>query len=187
MKATQILKIPVGLREHFFPNLSGTALSVAIIPSTRFEDFCRSALEPELPIHLKNPEQTPPKQIDYRHKLRKYASSIMQYEYRPSSESEETFKKAMPVFELLAKEQGFQLPDDIMHPEKQFYSFSAPLHLVLGSDIPRHSELAKIGSLYIAQMPINDLPSGMQELFPAPMDIIKCGKGDIYGSSVWIG
>lgn len=42
-------------------------------------------------------------------------------------------------------------------------------------------------SLYLAQCPLGDLPSELQKDLPIPPLISRIGKGDIYGSSLWMG
>ena len=49
-----------------------------------------------------------------------------------------------------------------------------------GSDIP-------LTQLYIAQSPIGDLPERLQADLPTPDLVRLAGKGDIYGSSIWLG
>ncbi|KAF2661352.1 Clavaminate synthase-like protein [Lophiostoma macrostomum CBS 122681] len=43
------------------------------------------------------------------------------------------------------------------------------------------------GSLYLAQCPLEDLPAEMRADVPQPDMIKQLGRGDIYGSSLWMG
>ena len=48
----------------------------------------------------------------------------------------------------------------------------------------------KIGSMsrfYLAQCPIDSLDPGLRADLPTPSYILKAGRGDIYGSSIWLG
>ncbi|KAL3600575.1 hypothetical protein FPOAC2_04818 [Fusarium poae] len=73
---------------------------------------------------------------------------------------------------------------------QDFFQLHAPLHLVTEvlkfNDIVRKKELQGI-SLYIAQCSIADLPQALQEDIPTPEIVLHAGKGDIYGSSIWLG
>lgn len=42
-------------------------------------------------------------------------------------------------------------------------------------------------SIYLAQMPINDLPRDLQNDLPTPGIVRKAGRGDVYDSSIWLG
>lgn len=91
------------------------------------------------------------------------------------------------------------LNSDIRGPaqERRFARFNAPL-LVLtlalhvnnvaeSNPNDRPSWQRPLGNLYIAQAPINDLPQELQNDLPVG-DIVKSsGRGDIYGSSIWLG
>ncbi|KAF5982274.1 hypothetical protein FCOIX_3800 [Fusarium coicis] len=73
---------------------------------------------------------------------------------------------------------------------RDFYRFTAPLRLfnkiyhfnkvLLSMKLPRIS-------LYIAQCPIEDLPKDLQDDLPTPKILKFVGKGDIYGTSIWLG
>ncbi|CAK3892754.1 Hypothetical predicted protein [Lecanosticta acicola] len=41
--------------------------------------------------------------------------------------------------------------------------------------------------VYLAQAPIADLPRALAQDVPTPELVLKAGKGDIYGSSIWLG
>lgn len=188
-KAAQILKPPIS-HYHFVPVASRTALPIPVIPlhNGNIQEFREQAFNPQVPVHLKNsntPEQDLQLEHDIHHNLRKHDASIMQYEYRSSNRPPDQRAKEISFLTSQSRKRGFQLPHDIEDPRKEFHRFNAPLRLMYGS-LERQSK-SRIRSLYIAQMPIEELPLGMKELFPAPMDIISCGKGDIYGSSIWIG
>ncbi|KAF4452395.1 hypothetical protein F53441_4741 [Fusarium austroafricanum] len=74
--------------------------------------------------------------------------------------------------------------------DQDFFRFDAPLclftkvlkfnHVLEGRGLPRIS-------LYIAQCSITDLPPALQEDIPTPEIVKHVGKGDIYGSSIWLG
>ncbi|KAF1956114.1 Clavaminate synthase-like protein, partial [Byssothecium circinans] len=64
-----------------------------------------------------------------------------------------------------------------------FERFEAPLSLLLSHMISSDTSLA----LYLAQCSLNDLPSQVQTDIPTPALINRLGRGDIYGSSLWMG
>lgn len=64
----------------------------------------------------------------------------------------------------------------------QFDSFPAPLALFLDNLSQANPE-----QFYIAQQPIDLLPQRLREDLPTPSIISQVGRGDIYGSSIWIG
>ena len=73
--------------------------------------------------------------------------------------------------------------------ETRFLQFDAPLGLMIAAfqfneNLPAESRLKQ---LYIAQAPLNTLPTELQEDVPAPKLVREAGKGDVYDSSVWIG
>lgn len=41
--------------------------------------------------------------------------------------------------------------------------------------------------MYLAQAPLSDLPKALQYHLPTPAHVLQAGKGDIYGTSVWLG
>lgn len=118
-------------------------------------------------------------------KLKKYESAVMQYEYRSGGKPAEQRTKEISFLTSRSRELEFQLPHDIDDSQKEFHRFYAPLQLLFENMDGESGD--PIQSLYIAQMRIEELPPEMREMFPPPMDIIECGKGDIYGSSIWIG
>ncbi|KAF2746490.1 Clavaminate synthase-like protein, partial [Sporormia fimetaria CBS 119925] len=65
-----------------------------------------------------------------------------------------------------------------------FERFEAPLSVLLShiTDPPDPSI-----RLYLAQCPLEDLPADLRADVPMPDLLRQLGKGDIYGSSVWIG
>ncbi|GKT99895.1 hypothetical protein FLAG1_01843 [Fusarium langsethiae] len=73
---------------------------------------------------------------------------------------------------------------------QDFFQLNAPLHLFTEvlefNDIVRKKGSQGI-SLYIAQCSIADLPQALQEDIPTPEIVVHAGKGDIYGSSIWLG
>ncbi|KAF2833238.1 hypothetical protein CC86DRAFT_461652 [Ophiobolus disseminans] len=62
--------------------------------------------------------------------------------------------------------------------------FDAPLSLLMAHMAKRDAHGSR---LYLAQHSIADLPAAMQEDLPTPSILKDLGKGDMYGSSVWMG
>lgn len=46
---------------------------------------------------------------------------------------------------------------------------------------------APTARVYLAQVPIPDLPQGMRDDVPTPTLVLEAGKGDVYESSIWLG
>ncbi|KAL6917824.1 hypothetical protein FSST1_009319 [Fusarium sambucinum] len=73
---------------------------------------------------------------------------------------------------------------------QDFFQLHAPLRLLTEvlefNDVDRKKGRQGI-SLYIAQCSIADLPQALQEGIPTPEIVLHAGKGDIYGSSIWLG
>lgn len=69
-----------------------------------------------------------------------------------------------------------------------FLRFPAPLAL-LDAAIKFNLERPDAGvqKLYVAQAPLNDLPQELQSDLPVPKIVKYAGKGDTYGSSIWLG
>ena len=71
----------------------------------------------------------------------------------------------------------------------------APLHLLLTADEFNATVCANIATtttpcltgLYVAQTPIENLTPALQRNVPVPELVRSAGRGDVYGSSVWLG
>ncbi|KAF5670600.1 lysine-specific demethylase 8 [Fusarium heterosporum] len=74
--------------------------------------------------------------------------------------------------------------------DNEFFRLHAPLRLFIKilefNEVLQMRNLPRI-SIYIAQSSITDLPSALQEDIPTPELVKQAGKGDIYGSSIWLG
>lgn len=71
--------------------------------------------------------------------------------------------------------------------EPRFSSFNAPLQLLLKASEFNRLHGKKIKQLYIAQAQLPDLPPELQDDLPIPHIVTEAGKGDVYGSSIWLG
>jgi hypothetical protein len=67
-----------------------------------------------------------------------------------------------------------------------FERFEGPFSLLLAHIVDK-KDLSN--RLYLAQHSLDDLPKGLRDDLPTPMDFLKSlgGAGDIYGSSLWMG
>ncbi|KAF2739976.1 Clavaminate synthase-like protein [Polyplosphaeria fusca] len=65
-----------------------------------------------------------------------------------------------------------------------FELLNAPLALLLSHMTSAESSDMR---LYLAQCPLDDLPKDLQADLPTPNFISRVGKGDVYGSSLWMG
>lgn len=71
-----------------------------------------------------------------------------------------------------------------------FQQFEAPLEMMIRAskyNKTRTNPLECIKELYIAQSDIRDLPPALMEDLPTPDFVRQAGRGDIYGSSIWLG
>ncbi|KAF2018998.1 Clavaminate synthase-like protein [Aaosphaeria arxii CBS 175.79] len=69
----------------------------------------------------------------------------------------------------------------------KFERFEGPLGLLL-HDLRRIEDAdAQDMRLYLAQCPLEDLPSDLRADLPTPGFVSRIGNGDIYGSSLWMG
>lgn len=68
-----------------------------------------------------------------------------------------------------------------------FFVFEAPLLLILRASQFNAESANKLTQLYIAQSQIHELPSQLQDDLKTPRLVQETGKGDVYGSSIWIG
>ena len=73
--------------------------------------------------------------------------------------------------------------------ETYLFRFEAPLRLLTAGLRYNTSVGAsqRVGQLYIAQAPLNDLPTSMQRDVPVPELVQQAGRGDVYNSSIWLG
>ena len=71
-------------------------------------------------------------------------------------------------------------------PETKLLRFSAPLALLFAA-LDHIQAGGRFRGLYIAQSPLGSLPLPLQQDVPTPDLVQHAGKGDIYGTSVWMG
>ncbi|KAI1291430.1 hypothetical protein F5Y03DRAFT_33858 [Xylaria venustula] len=74
------------------------------------------------------------------------------------------------------------------HPH--FIQFVAPLSFILNAskyNTTQTEPSQRIKELYVAQSDIRSLPPALAEDVPIPEIVSNVGKGDIYGSSIWLG
>ncbi|KAF2120971.1 hypothetical protein BDV96DRAFT_641610 [Lophiotrema nucula] len=83
----------------------------------------------------------------------------------------------------LRRYESTTVPLELARPQS-FERFEAPLALLL-AHMPSSDYLDF--RLYLAQCPLSDLPPEMQADLPTPDIVREIGKGDIYGSSLWMG
>ncbi|KAK0704101.1 hypothetical protein B0T21DRAFT_377941 [Apiosordaria backusii] len=71
----------------------------------------------------------------------------------------------------------------------RFLLFEAPISLMSAALRYNATKVSfqRVTQLYIAQAPISDLPKALQEDLATPDIVLKAGKGDVYGSSIWLG
>ncbi|KAF2094831.1 JmjC domain protein [Rhizodiscina lignyota] len=72
----------------------------------------------------------------------------------------------------------------------EFTRLTAPLLMFLHGSAAKSLGLnaqASNSRLYIAQCPLSDLPSELQEDLPTPEVVKEAGRGDVYDSSIWLG
>jgi hypothetical protein len=110
---------------------------------------------------------------------------------------------------MTSSELADQMLAGILHPmveesgpEKHFLQLHAPLRLLAktllfnemhllqqqqpGGGHAERSALPPV-ELYIAQSSLNDLPPVLQDDLPTPDLVLRAAKGDVYGSSIWLG
>jgi len=176
---TSVLSV-ANFREHYF--LPGRPLVIKFghpqqLPATKnwfnFDpglDACVSRLrafqQVQLPYELLyDPEDGAP---------RKFLSWLAGTRGYPSDLAAERLREVLPASE-----------DRLSGPT--MLRFHAELSLLLlALDFNKVSD-EPLTRLYIAQASIEDLPEGLARDVPTPDLVRAAGKGDIYGSSVWLG
>jgi hypothetical protein len=125
-----------------------------------------------------------------------FHGTMVPYEiYAPTSAQQESlrlFRESLDVEEtrdeVIARCWDISFVDSIKGQE--FFQLHAPLRLVVMvlkfNEVLHARGLQRI-PLYIAQCSITDLPPALQEDIPTPELVKHAGKGDIYGSSIWLG
>lgn len=112
-------------------------------------------------------------------------ASFVQFEMlRDSPEVAHAFR----AFQSWLERQDTELAAYVPQSDEPLMHIHAPLELFLKA-LEFNSSNAKdrVTQLYVAQVPLNELPHKLQEDLPPP-DIVKsAGKGDIYNSSIWLG
>jgi hypothetical protein len=111
-------------------------------------------------------------------------TSLVQYELlKDSPEAAGRLEAFCSWLELRDRE----LASHIEQSEDPLLHVSAPLDLLLKA-LEYNSSTAKlVTQIYIAQVPLNELPSVLQDDLPPPEIVQSAGKGDIYNSSIWLG
>jgi hypothetical protein len=75
--------------------------------------------------------------------------------------------------------------EDAKEPKvSSFERFEGPLSLLLNGIIKPQDPLTR---LYLAQCPLEDLPADLRSHLPMPKLVTEIGRGDVYGSSLWMG
>jgi hypothetical protein len=193
---------------------SRRALSTIPIATSRapvdLESFRRDAFVPGRPLFLsgyaghdknKLPAATGwfeldngPRQLNQS--VGRFSDWSFQYELVvPSSQSQQ----AMAAFHkrLLSRSDTMsQILADILEPvmkeggSQTFHQIYAPFRLleeaVEFNTTCRADDVPPL-QLYIAQSSLSDLPEPMRDDLPTPEIVLRAGKGDIYGSSIWLG
>jgi hypothetical protein len=71
--------------------------------------------------------------------------------------------------------------------QSAFLRFQAPLQFLFDAlDYNQEAIDAPFRNLYVAQQSLADLPQALREDVPPP-NLVHAGRGDIYGSSLWLG
>lgn len=68
-----------------------------------------------------------------------------------------------------------------------FHQLHAPLALLISALRFNATSPHPLRNLYIAQFPHSDLPRPLTEDLPTPRIVKEAGKGDVYGTSIWMG
>ncbi|KAI1478107.1 Clavaminate synthase-like protein [Daldinia eschscholtzii] len=104
---------------------------------------------------------------------------------RESSESKKEYLTA--IVEAIIKSSS---DSDSFENPSNFQQFNAPLSLIMSAsqfNKTQSDPSKRITNLYVAQSDLRDLPEPLSQDLPVP-DIVKyAGKGDVYGSSIWLG
>ncbi len=72
--------------------------------------------------------------------------------------------------------------------DAQFLRFVAPLALfIAATDFNQSAGHHPLTRLYIAQVPLEDLPPELRDDVGLPLTVRRTGRGDMYSSSLWLG
>lgn len=111
-------------------------------------------------------------------------TSFVQYELlRDSPEA----VGGLEAFRSWLELEDRELASHIEQSEEPLLHVYAPLDLFLNALEYNLSSAKLVTQIYIAQVPLNELPAVLQEDLPAPEIVKSAGKGDIYNSSIWLG
>jgi len=179
--------------------------------------FRSSAWEPALPTRLQGLHQLPAMnnwftsdshngEVSFSDRLRSFANTIVSYELAtvspkgsplsiPLSACLEHFKEWLE--KLVPEDDGRLLCHFVGHligyvkaEPLGFLRLDAPLGLIIRAsqfNKSRHRSSDCLKQLYIAQSDIRSLPDSLAEDLPVPEIVWQVGRGDIYGSSIWLG
>ncbi|KAJ9132464.1 Lysine-specific demethylase 8 [Pleurostoma richardsiae] len=90
-----------------------------------------------------------------------------------------------PIYNGLASLFKENLPSDATN--LRLVRLVGPLALILAAQKFNQEGLRPLTQLYIAQAPVSDLPSELQDDLPTPRLVKEAGKGDVYDTSIWLG
>lgn len=98
--------------------------------------------------------------------------------------SNQTSSEKKALYEAVSPLRATLPPPDA---PQTFQQLHAPLSLLLAAHAYSITAPSPLGSLYIAQSPIADLPPSLAADLPTPNLVSTAGKGDVYASSIWMG
>ncbi|RKU44806.1 hypothetical protein DL546_000507 [Coniochaeta pulveracea] len=111
-------------------------------------------------------------------------TSLVQYELlRDSPES----VGGLEAFRSWLEAKDRELAAYIEQSEESLLHIHAPLALFLNALEYNSSSPKPVTQIYIAQVPLSELPAMLQGDLPAPEVVKSAGRGDIYNSSIWLG
>jgi hypothetical protein len=146
--------------------------SVVRIESSSLADFRNEAFDRQTPAFLDYRQLQPLRASDTWFTAREYGSTALNEQYLTADGSED------PVVPLEYTKR--------VDGQDEFQQITAPLSFFVQWTNEKLNNPGP-GSLYLAQVPISDLPERLQTDLPVPEQITFAGKGDIYGSSIWMG
>jgi len=170
-------------------------------------DFRRLAFDVEQPLRIRGhglramnrwfqaPEPAPAASAGLNSYLDGFSTVELPYEYVYDGASDDS----LASFEswLLASEDGLRqglapFVSECLHAERpqtgpRLLRFMAPLALLMAASRFNEASSHPLTQLYVAQAALSDLPHALQADVETPELVRWAGRGDVYGSSIWLG
>ncbi|KAI0477787.1 Clavaminate synthase-like protein [Xylariaceae sp. FL0804] len=145
--------------------------------------------------------QTPDGRAVFHENMKSCHDVIVPYEFYEAPDPQASCREALRAFQQWLRDSPEAGPHELASfagslvgllesSSSAFHQFDAPLGLLTRAcqfNMMRSSRSECLRQLYVAQSSLDGLPETLSRDLPTPEVVRRAGKGDIYGSSIWLG